>query len=760
MSALGTWRVTMSTPMGPQHMQLSISSQDQGFTGKIESPMGNFDVTGSVSGDRLQWEMKAKKPMPITVKFDVIISGDNMSGSAKLGMLGKSDIQGERIAASAQAAAPAAPDLDDTGPITGDSVDPRFAQPYVETDEWRETPVRHRYVRGGFTGTDAKFSLYFPPSEQYEGRFFHNTYPLIINPDIGPFPIQFDVAVGDLRFTLESGAYYLQTNLGGADRAPPADPAIAAYRVNAAAAKYSRRLAAEIYGDHRPYGYLFGGSGGSYQVMGAAEMTEGVWDGFLPYVLGTPYAIPNMFTIRQHALRVLRKRNKFPEINDAIQPGGSGDPYATLNEEEAAALREATLFGYPLRGFWDHETLTSGYYASVAPITPMLDPEYVDDFWTKPGYLGTDPRADLSAERFTFDTAIADIIEGGPSDGFPREVVLTTIPGRNFADAHLVVVDGDMAGKSVPIASIDGRKLGFAMAANPALINGLKPGDKLRIDNSWTLAMQSYQRHQLPPSTEFYAWNQYRDAKGEPLYPQRDLLIGPVGASNTAGCIPDGNVKGKVLVLECLLDIDALPWQADWYRSRVRMALGSRFEENFAIWFIDNANHENPLWRGANAHIVSFAGALQQGLRDLPVWVEKGVKPFETHYRVVDTQIELPNSVAERGGIQPLIELKVNGAARSEVAVNQPVLFSAKINVPPGAGDVVSAEWDFEGVGEYLHKADIASPAPEALITAKHAYAKPGTYFAVLRAASHRQGNTKSNYARIQNLARVRVVVT
>jgi hypothetical protein len=125
-------------------------------------------------------------------------------------------------------------------------------------------PVAHRYVHGGFKGTDARFSFYFPPADRYEKRFFHNTYPLATSSDIAPFPIAFDVATGNLGFTIASGAYYVQTNLGGADRAPPADPAIAAYRVNAAAAKYSRIVAAELYGDHRPYGYLFGGSGGSY----------------------------------------------------------------------------------------------------------------------------------------------------------------------------------------------------------------------------------------------------------------------------------------------------------------------------------------------------------------------------------------------------------------------------------------------------------------------------------------------------------------
>src|SRR3546814_1197779 len=85
---------------------------------------------------------------------------------------------------------------------------------------------------------------------------------MAVSEDIGPFPIEFEVSTGNLAFTIDSGAYYVQTNLGGADRAGGmADPAIAAYRVNAAAAKYSRVIAAELYGAHRPYGYIFGGSG-------------------------------------------------------------------------------------------------------------------------------------------------------------------------------------------------------------------------------------------------------------------------------------------------------------------------------------------------------------------------------------------------------------------------------------------------------------------------------------------------------------------
>lgn len=54
-------------------------------------------------------------------------------------------------------------------------------------------------------------------------------------------------------------------------------------------------------------------------------------------VLAALNAIPSMFMIRQHALHILWKRDKFPDIMDAIGPGGTGDVFAGLNEEEAAA---------------------------------------------------------------------------------------------------------------------------------------------------------------------------------------------------------------------------------------------------------------------------------------------------------------------------------------------------------------------------------------------------------------------------------------
>ena len=202
-----------------------------------------------------------------------------------------------------------------------------------------------------------------------------------------------------------------------------------------------------------------------------------------------------------------------------------------------------------------------------------------------------------------------------------------------------MILSGAAAGKSVPIASVDGQTVGFAFAVDHSVLNAIRPGDRVRIDNAWALALQTYQRHQVP-TPDLYGWNQYRDGDGEPIYPQRENLIGPIAAAGTAGSVPNGQINGKMLVLEALMDIDAMPWQADWYRSKVREALGPDFEDHFALWFIDHAQHDNPLTAAARARTVSYEGALQQALRDLSAWVEKGIKPAATRYSIVDAQVD------------------------------------------------------------------------------------------------------------------------
>jgi hypothetical protein len=114
----------------------------------------------------------------------------------------------------------------------------------------------------------------------------------------------------------------------------------------------------------------------------------------------------------------------------------------------------------------------------------------------------------------------------------------------------------------------------------------------------------------------------------------------------------------------------------------------------------------------------------------------------------------------ERGGIQAVVELQANGASRAEVAVGRPVNFTATIELPPNAGQIVTAEWEFDGVGTYPVMQPVQPPQSSVSLSSMHTFSKPGTYFPVLRATSQRQGDAQTPYGRVQNLARVRVLVT
>jgi len=59
--------------------------------------------------------------------------------------------------------------------------------------------------------------------------------------------------------------------------------------------------------------------------------------------LGSPVAIPNMFTVRMNAMRILH--DKFPAIVDALEPGSRVAVDAGLNAEEKEALTQVSRRG-------------------------------------------------------------------------------------------------------------------------------------------------------------------------------------------------------------------------------------------------------------------------------------------------------------------------------------------------------------------------------------------------------------------------------
>jgi hypothetical protein len=502
--------------------------------------------------------------------------------------------------------------------------------------------------------------------------------------------------------------------------------------------------------------------------------------------MGSTMAITNMFTERMHAMSI--RDDKFDGIVDALEPGGSGDPYAGLNEEQAAALREVTRMGFEPRSWFGHKTMGVHAFTVLYPGMVMADPTYFTDFWTKPGYLGHDNPGSFAKSRLQFKTTVTAALDDdaaeaaglntgripgtarGEADTAWQALVQNgshrpaafklagTPPEVGFLGGDLIVLSGEAKGKIIGLRSVQGDSVILGVA-DPTVLAKLKPGDEVQVDNSNFLAAQTYHRHQVP-GPEYKVWDQFRGADGKPIYPQRAMILGPIFTKNASGALPEGKFDGKMIVVESLWDREALPWQADWYRDKVRANLGAKTDGNFRLWYVDRALHGFDIKQEDETQTISYLPVLQQALRDVAAWTEKGIAPpATTNYRFDDGQIRVPETAKERLGVQPVVTVKANGGAIAKVKPGQAVNFAGTIEVPPGTGYVVKAEWDFDGKGEYPVSSPIAGKHATSAVTATHSFAKPGTYFPALRVYSQRDGDKETPFARIRNLGRVRVVV-
>jgi hypothetical protein len=656
--------------------------------------------------------------------------------------------------------------------------DPLYTQPFIDVDEWRDEPVRHRYVHGGFDGADLRFSFYLPPPERYEGRFFQHITPV---PDSEHLADGLTGEEDKIGFCVASGAYFVETNGGGPSGTPGSDidPTIAAYRANASAARYSRVVAAEMYGEHRTYGYSYGGSGGGYRTIGGAENTSGVWDGFVPYVIGSPLAIPNVFTVRMHAQRILRDR--FDQIDDAVDAGGSREPEAGLDEDEREAFREVTRMGFPIRSWFGHRTMGLHAFPLLFGGVSMADPAYFEDFWTEPGYLGSEAPESLVRDTVHHATEVVAVVSAEEAEGLgidlghlpvqvrggvdtagragEPEVVPVAIrvargPDADILGAELVVTSGQAEGARLGVLTVVDDLVVLSQVGGDTALK-LRPGDTVEVDNRRYLAAQTYHRHQVP-EPEFTVWDQFRGDDGEPLLPQRPLLLGPLFAQAAAGTVQTGVFEGKMIVVSCLLDREAFPWQADWYRSKVEEHLGGEADDRFRLWYVDHALHGDETKQEHPTRTVSYLGVLHQALRDLSAWVEQGVEPASsTHYEIVEGQVVVPPEAHERGSVQPVVWLTPEHV---DVGVGEEFVLDAVAEVPDATGSIVSLEWDLDGSGQFALSNDV-EPVAQLIVERRLSFDEPGTHFVTVRVASQREPDG-TPYARLQNLARARVVVT
>ena len=528
--------------------------------------------------------------------------------------------------------------------------DARFRHPVIDRDEWRERhlpdgeTIPFRYLHGYFEGTDVKFSFCFPPADRYEGRFQQYLSPFP-GPDEEVASLGHNGTEDRIGFALKCGAYYVETNMGSRQQFGGSGDATMTWKSSAAAAEYSREKAMEIYDTkQRPYGYVYGGSGGGYKSMACIENTS-AWDGAAPYVIGSPVSLPNTITMHVQGQRVLR--NAFPKVLDALDAGGSGDPYKELNKDEADMLLELTKMGFPPLAWYMEAkgVIDPGSLPVLMPGVKKMDPDYFTDFWTKPGYAGADPNSSSSKDRIHFRTKVkavhqADKTEkrtvedgqNGVDDAYKKQMVsgngayleVEMLPrGENLYQEGLYMTFQSGSAKDATL--LMGRMMRFTDAPGGILtigdcygmsdlsetLNKIRPGDEILLDNSDYIALQSYYRYQVPADLSFHAWDQFRNPDGTPKTPQRRPF--PVPFTGT-GVYQDGDIQGKVINIQALMDESTCPWCADWWRNKIIETKGT--DENHRTYFMERCMHGDINAIG-NYMVVNYVGALRQALIDL-----------------------------------------------------------------------------------------------------------------------------------------------
>lgn len=675
--------------------------------------------------------------------------------------------------------------------------DGQFSKGYIDIDEMRirylqdGTEISYRYLHGGFEETPVKFSFCYPQKDQYEGRFYQYLSPFP-GPEEELASLPASGEDDKIAFCLTHGAYYVESNMGSGEVFTNSDDKTMSYRSSAASAEYSRVMAQKVYDyQHRPYGYVFGGSGGGYRTIACIENTN-TFDGAIPYVIGSPYAIPNCQTTRAHAERILR--HKIWKIIEAMEPGGSGDPYAGLNQEEREALREVTQFGYPLKSWFASANMDDGALPVLIPGVKSMDPQYFKDFWNVSGYLGADFKGSAQRDRICMDTTVRLVFTSEEESQMPEGMIdtrngvnnawkkmiqdyntleepwleLTEVPVSDdlyTKGCKLTISSGKARGLQLQIERFEGNRVyfteGFGMNDIHETLNLLKIGDVVHLDNSDYIAIQTYHRHQIP-SSDYKAWDQFRDSEGKSLYPQQETLVGPVFCGNGPGCEQNGLVQGKIIIVAALMDEQAYPWQADWYRRKIESVHEGNVEQYCRLWYFDNTLHGDSEKDADNLHVVTYLAGLKQALIDLAAWVEKGIEPLpSSNYKIDVGCVKISESATERGGIQPVVHLTVNSNKCVHVKAGQGVCFHAKAEVPEGAGKLISMEWNFEGesIFEEINNMELSVDGNKESGKVMHTFDKPGIYFPVVRVKSERNGSRKNFFTQIKNIDRVKIIV-
>jgi hypothetical protein len=620
-------------------------------------------------------------------------------------------------------------------------------------------------VRQSPTTIQQNYVFRFPASEFWRHRSFEQQHPS-------------GGGVVDNRMAFTNGAFSVNWMSAGVANA------VASHRHEAAATQVARAYARRLYGDTgRIYSYFWGCSGGGVVAQAAAENTTGVWDGVQVQCTGTSVDSQYHSFLWQAHYTMAIPQERRDAIAAVAAPGGTGDIHAGLNDEQTSVLNEFLAAGYPLAVIGNHFTRLTPL---VDPIDIRLaDPSYEEDFWSLPGYAGSNPPNYLKAAMVDGWATITGITRDAAGTPIAVQFDRATIPpmgatGDNYLEYWVYAADGRtrLIDPTRAVGAPTGNKRRFSLMGalnaetgsltltgnttdafggaspitnSPVLLNALTVGGKVRINNRFILAMYYYPRHSIVPGIRSH--DQYRNADGSAIHPQRADIrhLWHSSYRTMGGRTETGAIQTKVMIIEGMADNLSWPIFNVGYAERIERMLGAARANRLMRFYL----HDN----GRHATGGGEPGIFQQSIQDMMAWVERGVAPPQsTRYTIRAGQIIPAARAAQRRGLQPVMNLTANGAARAVVGVNQPVNLASRIEMPPNTGEIVKYNWTIAGAAD----PDTVVERPRARVNVNRtiSFDTPGVHVVRLTVSGQRDALLDPpNQTLVQNFKEVRVVV-
>jgi hypothetical protein len=92
----GAWSVTVETEAGSGNPSFTFKQEGEKLTGRYKGLLGEFDITGTVKGDKIEFSFKATGQVEGVVNYAGTTDGKTMKGKVSLAGLGEGTFTGKK----------------------------------------------------------------------------------------------------------------------------------------------------------------------------------------------------------------------------------------------------------------------------------------------------------------------------------------------------------------------------------------------------------------------------------------------------------------------------------------------------------------------------------------------------------------------------------------------------------------------------------------------------------------------------------------